>query len=208
LCMRCLLWCLQSRRMCSCVWYASLHGQSSSLSGWNRLRYSPVYVCPVLHCMSRPNVSCGVSRNRLVGLRVGWMQFEIANAPSFGLDFHCFTQAFWDAIFERLTVFARVVLIGAFEFLPAGPRRALFKLKLELPSLLHLLEWNHPARIRVFPLSCPPGPDLSNLLLSGYPFLVVSSRLKCISFRCQYPIWDLQKSRSSHNYGAGSLRRA
>jgi len=93
--MRCLLWCLQSRRMCSRVWYASPHGQSSSLSGWNRLRYSPVYACPVLHCMSRPNVSRGVSRNRLVGLRVGWMQFEIANAPSFGLDFHCFTQAFW-----------------------------------------------------------------------------------------------------------------
>ena len=53
-CMRCLLWCLQSRRMCSRVWYASPHGQSSSLSGWKRLRYSPVYACPVLHCMSRP----------------------------------------------------------------------------------------------------------------------------------------------------------
>jgi len=27
-------------------------------------------------------------------------------------------------------------------------------------SLLYLLGWDHPARIRVFPLSCPPGPGL------------------------------------------------
>jgi len=95
-------------------------------------------------------------------------------------------------------------------FLPAGPRRTLLKHELELPLLLYLLEWDHPARTRVFPLSYPPGPDLSNLLLLGYPFLVVSSllsRLKCISFRCRYTIWDLQKSHSSHNYGADSLCR-
>ena len=63
--------------------------------------------------MSLPNVSRGVLTNRFVGLRVGAMQFEIANAPRLGVDFHCFTQAFWDAIFERLTAFARVVLMGA-----------------------------------------------------------------------------------------------
>jgi len=98
---------------------------------------------------------------------------------------------------------------ASFKFLPAGPRRALFKLELELPSLLHLLERDHPARIRVFPLSCPPGLNL--LIISCYPFLVVSSllsRFKCIFFRRRYAIWDLHKPRSSHNCGAGSLRRA
>ena len=48
-------------------------------------------------------------------------------------------------------------------------------------------------QVRIYRISC------CRVIRSWwYPSLL--SRLKCISFRCRYTIWDLHKPRSSHNY--------
>ena len=70
--------------------------------------------CPVLHWRTCPKTSRLSLRSWkcFKGLRDGWMQFEMANLPSFREFFHSFCQSFVVAVLVLLLALDLVVLKG------------------------------------------------------------------------------------------------
>ena len=103
------MWFLDSRVLLS-------QGQEvgSGKRGMKAWQNSPVYVCPVLHWRTHPKTSCLSLRSWkcFEGLRDGWMQFVMANLPSFGEFFHLFCQSFVVAVLVLLLALDLVVLKG------------------------------------------------------------------------------------------------